>query len=176
MRKQGLWPLVLAAFVSITGAAAVAIAGTPADPTQQTVSGDSGIFETLAHLTGRVVDSFGDILTHPNVLWSLFAVLVGAGLSILVTEFMKRFSPLLPQIFEGEHWVLKIRLFSALVGGALAALLDWRVVDGDAGDVGVFVVIAFIAAAAASPTLYDLAYKLAPSVTDRLLKRVRGEA
>jgi hypothetical protein len=125
---------------------------------------------------GRLLDAAGDVLTHPNVLWSAFFVLLGAVLGVLVTEALKRFAPLMPRIFEGEHWKLKVMAVAALAGGFIGAALIAVGTEGTRAAVATYSITGFIATAAATPSLYELAYKLAPGFTDRLLKRVRGEA
>jgi hypothetical protein len=169
--------LMIAAVVSIGSTIAAAIAGAPADSgVHQAVAPDSGVVDMLLRLVGRFIDKAGDVLTHPNVLWSVFAVVAGAVLGVIVTEALKRFAPLLPRIFEGEHWKLKVMALAAIVGGAIAFALTAVATDGTRAAVAVYSVVAMIAAAGATPTLYELAYKVAPNLTDRLLKRVRGEA
>lgn len=165
---------VFAAFIGTARAEGEAL-----DPpaAEQLDAGDAmGLLEMCARLAERVLEAVGDVITHPNVMWSTFLVLVGAALSVFIVEFLKRFSPLFPQVFDGQHWVLKIRLLSALIGGLISGYLIAHVIDAKPEDARAFALVGFIAAAAASPTLYDLAYRLAPGVTDRILKRVRGEA
>lgn len=135
---------------------------------EQSTSPDhsGGIFEALIDgVTGFIAVLF-EQLQRPEVL----AAIAGAVIAVFVVEFLKRFAELrlLAWIFDGAQAVLKMRLAAAAIGGMLAVLLL------DEASLRVQVVV-FIAAAAASPTIYDIAYRIAPSLTDRLLRRVRGE-
>lgn len=144
-------------------------AGASPDEVAQTVadSPPEGFAAFCLYWLGKIVGPLVEAITSKLAVASYAACAAGAVLSVLLTEWLKRFAPLLTWLFDGQYAVLKMRLASALVGGVIAVML------GPSGlKAGV---IDFIAAAAASPTLYDLAYKLWPGFTDRMLSKVRGE-
>lgn len=143
----------------------LALAGGGVQEQAQQAVDDRGMIE-------RIAAPFIDGVTNPTVVHAVLALLGAAFASVFVVEFLKRFAELKPfsLVFNGDKWVLKVRLMSAVVGGFLALLLvpealGWR------GNTLVAIV-----AAAASPTAYDIAYAVAPKLMDKLMSRVRGEA
>ena len=120
------------------------------------VSGSSGLIGSVMDLLKDNIDVLSDVA-------------LGMALSILVVEFTKRFSSVLPHIFEGNNWLLKVRLYACAVSGVSTGLLSWYGEED-----GIIIAVAALVSGFGSPFAYDLAYKVAPALMDKLMSKISG--